>query len=192
MGQLRIFSIEAIILRRHKLQVLVWTSSLTQGIIMYYFSPKVFGGGGLSCIIVLICWLINCNLHLGNPLIIYCWITDAFRLMKHLLVVTSTSTSTFKLSIWAHIQQCPVPFKTVLKDTLWILFWNCPLGKLERSGKLCFQSQYYYYHVAPVQQRLRVPVGFLQHDNSSTGTGNITYHFKDWGYPLDFSHFHLA
>ena len=78
--------------------------------------------------------------------------------MKHLLVVASTSTSTFKFSIWAHIQQCPVPLKTALKDILWICFGNCPLGKLEKSGKLCSQ---YCYHAAPVQQRLRVTGGFF-------------------------------
>ena len=172
MGQFRISSVEAIILGRHKWQVAVWTSSLTTGIVMYYFSPKVFGG--VSSIMVLVCWFITCNFYLGNPLIIYCWIINvfeknksflslswnAFRLMMHLCAVTSTTTSTFKFSIWAHIQQYTAPFKTVLKDTLWILFWNCPLGKLERSGKLCFQFQY-YYHVAPVQQRLRVTGGFF-------------------------------
>ena len=134
---------------------------------MYYFSPKVFGG--LSSIMVLICWFITCNFHLGNPLIIYSWIINvfeqiksflslswnAFWLMKHLRVVASISTSTFKFSIWAHIQQCPVPLKTALKDIPCICLGNCPLGKLEKSGKLCFQFQY-CYHSAPVQQRLRV------------------------------------
>ena len=132
------------------------------------------GVWGLIKYHVLICWFITCNFHLCNPLIIYSWIIyvfeqiksflslswNAFRLMKHLLVVASTSTSTFKFSIWAHIQQCPVPLKTALKDILWICFGNCPLGKLEKSGKLCFQFQY-YYHVAPVHQRLRVPGEFF-------------------------------
>ena len=62
---------------------------------------------------------------------------NAFWLMKHLHVVASTSTSTFKFSIWAHIQQCPVPFKTVLKDIPWMLL-KLSLGEIGEKWKFMF------------------------------------------------------
>ena len=98
--------------------------------------------------------------------------------MKHLLVVTFISTSTSKFSNRAHIEQCPVPFKTALRDIPWICFWNCPLGKLEKSGKLCFQFQY-YYHVAPVQQRFRLPVWFFTFSSCAAVRNYLMGHVHD-------------